>query len=81
MTPRKRKLPKNQRAYKTPSGKKHHLTEIHGENAQYIIDRQGEIGIPHVYTVDNYIGLILVNADEMRKWLAGSGRTSGAEHG
>lgn len=75
----KRKPPKNQRAYKTPSGKKPRLTEVHSEECQYLLDHAGEVGVPHLYRVENFRGLFLADAKEMSKWRASQTTSTGEQ--
>ena len=71
----KRKMPKNQRPYATPSGKKTRLTEV----CDVEVGLMTGLGAPHVYS--HRVGSIIkffANTGDLAKWRA-SQTTSGAE--
>lgn len=53
------------------------LVEVMGEECQRIVDGQGELNVPLIYKVQNCIGLMLVEADELRAWRAAQAEPEG----
>lgn len=77
MTPSKpRKMPKNQRPYATPSGKKARMVKLTPSEWDEMCSAKHQIDRPHTY-----IGTdgMYASADQMRKWRAGNPPTSGTD--
>lgn len=79
MTPRKpRKMPKSQRPYASPSGKKARMVEVTGEECAYLMEHQDEIDVPVIY-----VGVAgwpnCVEAGPLRKWRASQATTEGKQ--
>lgn len=71
----KRKPPKNQRPYASPSGKKARMVEVTGADLDTLFSGAGDINLPSL-SLSN--GKYYAKADELRKWRA-SQTTSSAE--
>lgn len=66
----KRKAPKNQRPYASPSGKKARMVEVTGEEFETILAQHNNGSLAFPYIVAGAPGSYYVNADELRKWRA-----------
>jgi hypothetical protein len=77
----KRKPPKNQRAYKTPSGKKARLAELNSDEMAFLADpaNQDRIDFPQTYAAPHPDSPRWADAKQLAKWRASQTTSTGEQ--